>query len=1403
MPEQAATSPKRRMIRRTTYVLCGLVLALALVFVLAGPRIAAGLTPWLAEKADIPGRIEVRSVAYTWRGELSIGQADLYDPEGALIASVSARTKGGLLGLLDGDLESDLALDGWASITTNEDGTTNIEGALGLERGAETQEVEEVAREGESAQLPPARLILSGLDVAFTRFGSPTLALAGVNGTIETGGQRVGIQLNTSLKMPAAVPQSREQIAQSTGHGTVAFEADLSLADLSGEASATVDGLTSEAAEAFGVLAGSESIARAAAIAAEGGFRFDTQAILDAGLPQVLSFEGGSNTIAIELDIQQRDGRIELVEPGSIRVDAESFLADDTLRRVLLPGEGVQANAAGAITIDFQRLVLPALDGSVQWAEASAAMLVEVGDTELLVPGLEAEPVRLRLEGSTFEIDAPGTGTIGVEAGFRAAVNDERPGELRLEGQAIIEQLASLAQSPVSPGAIASAAPGATVSIERMPTVAIEPWLGVLRRAGLNPLDTFGPFVDAKATWLAANADAAAISLSIESQGVTAVASGQWSSGGLALDTPARVRSTRPNAILNAWMPDDWDVLPTGEATLDIREFAISGEGFALRLDSVESVFSLSAENITIRRQGQRDLGVEALELQADARGESTSIALRATPLVGQHPARVVADLSTSGVRDLMRNRSMPPLIGTVSVDASSQALEFLGIETAGRPLHAWVHDAFGADLDLAIDLVEPTDGALLAAGISLTGENATIQIEAANLWAGRIALDGAMLTAMPTPELWDAIAPLARAEGTTLASVAPLVVEAGASTFSFASGGQWTDGLESMSVSLVTEGDLRIDKVPLGTADETGNQQRADAVIAELSASVNSLGKALSGGSGLAGELGARIESPGRGPVAVIQGTVASDKQGAIDAELVLDELDAAMVAGLAGLGDRIIDAISGSLGDGGQITARASAVGGAGGRPWSLREASVDIQTQRLQTAAPIAVDFRAETIALTEPITLAWTPDSAWLEEAIGAGLVSEGPIEIAMARIERGNPLSGEVALLDPASVFIDAAVRGTGVELTIPDRPTIDLATIEARARRTGLSTYAITANARPTDGGTLELNSLLQKPAGETGRLSLATAVLRGTLKGDDIPVSLVDAMSNTDGLLTDSLGPMVDLDAELTNGRFVPRRPPSADLRFSIRGPRADASGYGRLEDRVISMPEPQTILTVREVGPEVAARFSQLIPELLIVEKRPEDGPAIVRTEGLAIPTNGQWSKGQGKATIALGKARFNTTALLGGVLKAAGQRAEGQIGRRIAPFEVRMTNGIIEYPPFTLPLGDFSIESEGTVNLVDETMNVLVWLPTAALSDEAAGNFNTGLGSALGRTIPGFGSVTTVPWRVTGPLAQPTIRPAPRVLIERRGDELLGPLLRPGQTLQDILGLPTRQDRKEGGG
>jgi len=232
--------------------------------------------------------------------------------------------------------------------------------------------------------------------------------------------------------------------------------------------------------------------------------------------------------------------------------------------------------------------------------------------------------------------------------------------------------------------------------------------------------------------------------------------------------------------------------------------------------------------------------------------------------------------------------------------------------------------------------------------------------------------------------------------------------------------------------------------------------------------------------------------------------------------------------------------------------------------------------------------------------------------------------------------------------------------------------------------------------------------------------------------------------------------------------------------------------------------MPEPQTILTVREVRPEVADRFSELIPELLMVEKRPEDGPAVIQTEGLRIPTNGDWSKGKGKATIALGTARFKTSSLLAQVLEVTGQREEGQVGRHVPPINISMEDGVITYEPFTLPLGDITIESEGTVNLVTNQMDVIVWLPKGSLADEAAGRFNTGLGSLVGQTVPGFDRLTTLPWRVTGPLDGPNIVPAPRVLIERRGQELFGPLLSPEQTIRDLLSIPRRkQSQPEGEG
>ncbi|HLP85278.1 MAG TPA: hypothetical protein VK157_13095, partial [Phycisphaerales bacterium] len=89
-------------------------------------------------------------------------------------------------------------------------------------------------------------------------------------------------------------------------------------------------------------------------------------------------------------------------------------------------------------------------------------------------------------------------------------------------------------------------------------------------------------------------------------------------------------------------------------------------------------------------------------------------------------------------------------------------------------------------------------------------------------------------------------------------------------------------------------------------------------------------------------------------------------------------------------------------------------------------------------------------------------------------------------------------------------------------------------------------------------------------------------------------------------------------------------------------------------------------------------------------------------------------------------------------------------------LEPLSVTVTDGVATYPKWRVPLGEFTIESEGTVDLVNRQVDVVTWVPLGALTDRAAGMFNTGLGSALGKA--GLDSVSMLPFRTRGSLDKP---------------------------------------------
>jgi hypothetical protein len=89
-------------------------------------------------------------------------------------------------------------------------------------------------------------------------------------------------------------------------------------------------------------------------------------------------------------------------------------------------------------------------------------------------------------------------------------------------------------------------------------------------------------------------------------------------------------------------------------------------------------------------------------------------------------------------------------------------------------------------------------------------------------------------------------------------------------------------------------------------------------------------------------------------------------------------------------------------------------------------------------------------------------------------------------------------------------------------------------------------------------------------------------------------------------------------------------------------------------------------------------------------------------------------------------------------------------------------------------------------GEIDLPQQRLNVVTWIPVGALTDQAAGMFNTGLGSLLGRAVPEFERLTMAPWRTSGSFGNTTTLPAPALFAENVG----GRLLRPDKMIRDIF-------------
>jgi hypothetical protein len=263
--------------------------------------------------------------------------------------------------------------------------------------------------------------------------------------------------------------------------------------------------------------------------------------------------------------------------------------------------------------------------------------------------------------------------------------------------------------------------------------------------------------------------------------------------------------------------------------------------------------------------------------------------------------------------------------------------------------------------------------------------------------------------------------------------------------------------------------------------------------------------------------------------------------------------------------------------------------------------------------------------------------------------------------------------------------------------------------------------------------------------------------------------------------VLTEALGPTVSVELQ---AQALSRT--GGSLNAVAWSERARATVGGRIENGAFVQTRP-TQVTLSIITPALTQRLGGSIPVVGTLEKHAADEPGIVRAENLTLPVDGDMRKLNGQITIDPGVARFTTGGGFQTLLKQTGQRQQGLIGGKIEPFVVNIREGVLSYDRFRLPLGEFSIETTGTVDLVKKRMDLVTYVPFFALTDEVAGALSTNLAGAIGQLPGGVDRATLVPLRTSGSFGTTKTEVDTGLFMQQFGRGLLET---PGRLVDDVI-------------
>ena len=1098
-----------------------------------------------------------------------------------------------------------------------------------------------------------------------------------------------------------------------------------------------------------------------------------------------VSFSGGAQQVArvwITSDNLQFGGGF-VIDDGVIRTDGAGVRAQAVSmapllsRQVDIPGLELTSGGGGELwvrdlAVDFGRL---AGDGAVDWRAVSGFVELRLGPMFGTI--LDQEEIKeIETSASAVSVDL-----LDVQAGASVAmgmsvrVADEPAGEL---------SVSLLAQDLVgNSGALIAGVPTVEgeVSLRGAMTRLAQP---MVEAYGFVLEDDFGPTVDVVAQASVDAEGVVTVDVSVAADRVTGLAKLLIQDRVVrATGDGIKIEVRRVGDLIARWLPDgltpmqggglrvssDDLVIAMGDGGIDWSRSQVNGNIHVLGLEVVDT----DGRRYAIERfdcevaLGSRADGALAFSTVFLQRGEPV-LAAGQFSFVGIIEKRRMA-LDRVRLDGQLDTTGFPISAATDAVDMGAQDVRSLAAELVGRLM------------DVSV-IADAESGEIV---MSVTGDRLTGSARA-EFAGGDLRVLSAEFESVVGPEVIEQIRmrsaqAAGKTEPTGVRFIKPARVEFEVGEFGVLDGWAFAPS-GSPSVKLTASGN--VEGVRMERAGEVVGSGAIGVAPLVIEGDVP-IGSILGGESAQASLAVSGAFVSGDVPVAMITGGidvgfVAGEIDGPMRADLKIAGLDCGQVDEIAHF-DGIVAGIVG-----GRLGVDLSVTGQMTGGEVSEFAGELSIKSPRLRTQSPIRIKSDTESVWLLEPAVVEWqietgTATHRLLAQPVGAERIySVLPID-AVLRVDELR-LSRKQGVFAPGVFALRGMLEAPTVRVRVPgesgDDPAGKLHGYSGLSLGVvgDASRIEIAGRAMPDDGRAepLVLDVDITGFADADGWPSFGLLSTSVDLKTMDSPTALFDALLNQNGLMTEVVGPSMSLEIHGSELRAE-----SGVLRVDFVGTRATGRMVGRMFDGRFIATEPAE-LVVSVVRPELGRYLSEAVPAIGTITKTADDGPAVLTVNTLEVPLlrDTQLSRMQGlvvEAVVDIGTARFETSSAFGELMNVAGQRAEGGLGHKIEPIFLTVNSGNLSYPRATIPFGEFTIESEGNFRLTDGYIDIVTFVPMAALSEEALGSLKTGVLSAIGRQFPGFESATMVPWRTRGLPGNRTTMPDVEMLLENVGDAI----------------------------